>query len=529
MKGGVVIYAAGNDDKDYLNYPSAYPPVISVSAMAPNWEKAWYTNRGDWVDIMAPGGDEFFINGMVYSTVPASLYNGEMYGYMQGTSMACPHVSGIAALIVSKLGGPGFTNEELKNRLLGSLRPENIDAHNPNYAGRLGVGYIDAARTLAENKNQKPENISDLKADPEYTAMTLHWTAIKDEDDGTAIKYLLYFSDKQLTASNYKSITPYTINAQGYKPGEKVTYKISNLKENATYYAAVIAVDRWGLESDFAASEFKTLKNDPPVIENVPQNAIRVSGAEVQSFTVKISDPNGHKISYALKGENRGVSAIRTDDNLKFTLRAVAPVGKYDIELVVTDELGASTSVKIPFEVYVYESPFLSNSIQNMLIGKDEAAREIDLTQHFTYQSGSKVTISAKSSDDSVVTATVNASTLSVKGNKPGQASVSVSVSDGNETAQTKFQVSVVASIGDIVYQIYPMPATTVLNVLVNPEIKKAEFTIRSIFGEKVFSKSYTVNGTDPVKLNIQKLSAGTYTLVMESNKGTYKKTFVKQ
>lgn len=261
----------------------------------------------------------------------------------------------------------------------------------------------------------------------------------------------------------------------------------------------------------------------------MPQNVIRVSGAEVQSFTVKISDPNGHKISYALKGESRGVSAIRTDDNLKFTLRAVAPVGKYDIELVVTDELGASTSVKIPFEVYVYESPFLSNSIQNMLIGKDEAARAIDLTQHFTYQSGSKVTINASSSDNSVVTATVNASTLSVKGNKPGQAFVSVSVSDGNETAQTKFQVSVVANTGDIVYQIYPMPATTMLNVLVNPEIKKAEFTIRSIFGEKVFSKSYTINGMDPVKLNIQKLSAGTYTLVMESNKGTYKKTFVKQ
>lgn len=73
MKGGVVIYAAGNDDKDYLSYPSAYPPVISVSAMAPNWEKAWYTNRGDWVDIMAPGGDEYFTNGMVYSTVTGIL------------------------------------------------------------------------------------------------------------------------------------------------------------------------------------------------------------------------------------------------------------------------------------------------------------------------------------------------------------------------------------------------------------------------------------------------------------------------
>jgi len=529
MKGGVVIYAAGNDDKDYAAYPGAYPPVVAVSAMAPNWVKAWYTNRGDWVDIMAPGGDEFFSNGMVYSTVPAAIYSGKKYGYMQGTSMACPHVSGIAALIVSKLGGPGFTNEELKTRLLGSIRPESIDAHNPAYAGRLGIGYIDAALTLAENKNQKPETVSTLKAEAEYTDMLLKWTAVKDEDDGTAIKYLLYFSDKQLTASNYKNTTPYIINAQGYKVGEEVTYKISNLKENTTYYAAVIAVDRWGLESDFVSSEFKTRKNDPPVIEEVPQSAIRVSGSEVQKFTVKISDPNGHQISYTLGGETRGVSAVLKDGNLNFTLRAVAPTGTYHIKLTVTDELGASTSVEIPFEVYIYEAPYLSSSIQNMLIGKDQAAVEIDLTQHFVYQPSNKLSIEATSSNSSVASATLNGSTLSVKGNKPGEAYINVTISDGSETAQTRFQVRVVTDSGDMVYQVYPILATKELNVLVNPEVKKANFIIRSLFGEKVFEKSYNISSSSPVKLNIQNLSAGTYTLTVESSKGTYKKTFVKQ
>lgn len=529
MKGGVVIYAAGNDDKDYYCYPSAYPPVIAVSAMAPNWEKAWYTNRGDWVDIMAPGGDERFPGGMVYSTVPAALYKGQKYGYMQGTSMACPHVSGIAALVVSKFGGPGFTNEELKKRLLGALRPESIDTRNPNYVGRLGVGYIDAARTMDENKKQKPDKVSDLAAQSDFTSITLNWSAVKDADDGTAIQFHLYFSDKPLTASGYKELTPITINAQGYKPGDKVTHKMWGLKENTAYYAAVIAVDRWGLESDFSSGKFSTLKNDPPVIEGVPHETLLVNGLEVQRFSVTLSDPNGHKLSYELKGETRGVSASRADNRLNFTIRAVAPEGKYAVELVVSDELGASTSVKIPFEVYVYEAPYLSKGISDMNISKDEAAREIHLNQHFTYQAGGKIDIRAESSDAGIASATVNDSVLSIKGQKPGQATVSVSVSDGKETAQTSFRVNVTSGGDALVYQVYPIPATKELNVLLNPEITTAVFTVRSLLGEKVFSESHRVNGAEPVKLNVRKLSAGTYTLVVDSKKGTYKKTFVKQ
>lgn len=532
MKGGVVIFAAGNDDADYLSYPAAYDAVISVSAMAPDWKKAWYTNRGDWVDIMAPGGDQFYSNGEVYSTVPAAIYNGSQYGYMQGTSMACPHVSGIAALVVSKFGGPGFTNKDLKNRLLGSLRPENIDMHNPKYKGRLGIGYIDAALTFAENMNKKPEKVTEITADEEFTTLTINWNAVSDEDDGSPSKYLLYFSDKAITASNYKDLTPYSISATGYKKGDAISYTMDNLTENTTYYAAIIAVDRWGLESDFSSKEFKTKKNNPPVIEGMPQEIIRVNGSDIQKFTLKITDPDGHDVSYKVSGETRGVSYSelkKEGGDVTFSIRAIAPVGKHEIEVAASDQLGASASVKIPFEVYVYEAPVLSKGFTDRVIGIDQGSSEIELNEHFTYQPGDNIKIEAKVADSSIATATLNGSKLSIKGSKPGETSVSVIVSDGRNTAEAKFQIRIVTNSTDIVYQIYPIPATTVLNVLINPEVKRANLTIRSAMGEKVLDKSSAISSTSPVKLDIKKLSAGVYTLTVETGKGTYKKTFVKQ
>lgn len=158
MKGGIVIFCAGNDDSERLAYPAAIPEVIAVAAMNICFEKTWYSNYGEWVDITAPGGD-FFENdktwpwegqGSVLST--ANFYENmdshDGYCYLQGTSMACPHVSGIAALIVSKFGGPGFTPDDLRRQLFMGMK--DIDQYNPNYAGKLGRGYIDAEACLRD-------------------------------------------------------------------------------------------------------------------------------------------------------------------------------------------------------------------------------------------------------------------------------------------------------------------------------------------------------------------------------------------
>lgn len=528
MKGGVVIFAAGNDGEDYLSYPGAYEATIAVSAMAPDWKSAYYTNRGDWVDIMAPGGDEFYPSGMVYSTLPEAIYGtGRNYGYMQGTSMACPHVSGIAALVVSHFGGQGFTNEDLKARLLGSLRPENINVHNPEYAGRLGVGYIDAAHTFDINQNKKPNDVTDVTAQPGYTTIQLSWNAVTDEDDGTPIKYQVYYSDQVMTASNYKSKSSLTVNAMGTTPGEKIDCTVTGLKENSTYYVTVIAVDRWGLESGFKLFSFSTLKNDPPVIEGVPETPVRVSGVEKQQFSVGISDPNGHNLTFKLSGETRGVSATKNGNALDFTIRAVAPVSDtpYEVILTVTDELGASTTATIQFVVYKYQAPAIINSFQELL-STPNSKQDYDLNQYFT---GSDLSFTAESSNEEVVVASIQGSTLSVTAKKKGEATVTVTASTGRESLQSTMSVRIVENTDELVYQVYPLPATTQLNILLNPIITKADVSIRTLLGEEVFNNLYNVTKLEPININVQRLAAGTYTLVVKTSKGTYKKTFVKQ
>ena len=146
IEGGVVIFAAGNDGDlfgDVSEYPASYEAVVSVAAMGSDFLPAYYTCYNDEVDITAPGGDLYNSslgtdNGGVLSTIlsdPSVTYydderrqgltDSNVYGYMQGTSMACPHVSGVAALGLSYLSQLGYrmTADAYKKLLLESVHP----------------------------------------------------------------------------------------------------------------------------------------------------------------------------------------------------------------------------------------------------------------------------------------------------------------------------------------------------------------------------------------------------------------------
>lgn len=147
VDGGIVIFAAGNDSAAMSGYPGAYRDYISVTAISCDYTPAPYTNYGPGCNIAAPGGD-YYQN---YSGVAQvlSTVNNNGYGYSQGTSMACPHVSGVAALGISYALqiGKKLTRDEFNTILLTSVN--NINQYcTGTRIGNMGSGYIDAFQVL---------------------------------------------------------------------------------------------------------------------------------------------------------------------------------------------------------------------------------------------------------------------------------------------------------------------------------------------------------------------------------------------
>ncbi len=143
--GGLVIVAAtGNDDISQIVYPAAYPNTIAVGATDLHDERAFYSNYGATLDVMAPGGDmRVDGDGDGYPDGILSTLLGGTYGYYQGTSMATPHVSALAALIMSK----GVTdNGEVRNIIESSVD----DLGTPGWDIYTGFGRINVYRALKD-------------------------------------------------------------------------------------------------------------------------------------------------------------------------------------------------------------------------------------------------------------------------------------------------------------------------------------------------------------------------------------------
>ena len=130
-KGVVVVAAAGNSGTASPFYPAYYTNCIAVAATDANDARASWSNYGDWVDVAAPGVS-------IYSTLKN---NG--YGYKSGTSMASPHVAGLAALVfttVSDASGDGKLNDEVRSRVEATCDDIGVSG--------IGYGRINAARAV---------------------------------------------------------------------------------------------------------------------------------------------------------------------------------------------------------------------------------------------------------------------------------------------------------------------------------------------------------------------------------------------
>ncbi|WP_411250417.1 S8 family peptidase [Priestia filamentosa] len=106
-RGSVVVAATGNNGANLLTYPAVYQNVLSVASTDENDQKSSFSNYGTWVDVAAPGSN-------ILSTYPNSYYS-----YLSGTSMACPHVAGLAALLAAQ----GRSSVQIRNIIQNTSDP----------------------------------------------------------------------------------------------------------------------------------------------------------------------------------------------------------------------------------------------------------------------------------------------------------------------------------------------------------------------------------------------------------------------
>ena len=151
--GTVIVIAAGNDNDNANNYnPGNCNGVVNVASVGRNGGRAYYSNYGTSIDVAAPGGAQSFANDSegVLSThnSGSSSPSSDSYHYSQGTSMAAPHVAGVAALI--KQAKPNATPDQIESILKSTTRSFAASCNN------CGTGIVDAAAAVAAASGTTP-------------------------------------------------------------------------------------------------------------------------------------------------------------------------------------------------------------------------------------------------------------------------------------------------------------------------------------------------------------------------------------
>ena len=399
MKGGMVIFAASNEgyyEGDIKKYPAADENVVAVASIAADYRPAYYTNYGTWVDVSAPGGDPFFSDlgnpyagpygyGSTTAEVYSTVVNG--YDYMSGTSMACPHVSGVVALAVSYADERGveMTAAKMKEYLYETAR--DIDSYlkdddykylptnggtyymyMEDYRGKMGHGLVDADQLLSKIEGDTP--LPDDHVSPEapgefeqiaatMTSATIEWTVTGDYTGAPVNNYRVYWSTGKISISESGNVTsagtlygPSTVTVGEKSVGDKISAKINKLRPQTTYNVALLAVDDWN-KASIGGSMGTVVTNDPTAPKAVTD--LSVDNSTYTSLTISftgIADCIGESIAkYTIKRSTSSsmASAVTTTVTAEpgarksIELTGLANNTTYYIEVVATDQFGLSS------------------------------------------------------------------------------------------------------------------------------------------------------------------------------------------
>ena len=383
MKGGLVVFAACNDNTETPRYPFGDPELpkenlITVASVASTGMRSTFSNYGSWVDISAPGGELLGKENGVYSTI---TNNG--YGFMKGTSMACPHVSGVAALVVSKFASPSLTPVEVKRRILrSSAEVDKYQAGYP-YRNKLGAGILDAYAALSDDTGIAPDCPTDFKVTSVNDSCAVFTWKVPTDAKGNQVAYCSVYADdatEPLFTVKTSASTDFCVVEKHMNSGSYTIEAVDvfgNKSQRSTSVSMEVA-DGAQIYNPLNTSNIITHR--PCLVYEFHLPVCEVVLPCINVETVSIEDPNGI-VSHNYE-KNTG------DLRLTFNVQQTTPLGTHPLTITYSASGASGSTKQLQLSYSVYEAITASGPIpkdskkMNVYTSKEEGCIELDLRDY---------------------------------------------------------------------------------------------------------------------------------------------------
>lgn len=517
MDGGLVIFAAGNDNSP-LSYGRDYSKSLIVTAVGADFRRTYYSNYGEWTDIAAPGGD-YKKGNEILSTLPDNKY-----GLMQGTSMACPHVSGVAALLVSKLGGQGFTPASLRKRL-----EENVTDISAFTKGTyMGKGLVNAYLAIAGSGGVAPEKPTELTAEAISNNIEISVKVPRDPDDEIPTCIMVYYSKEPITTID--GLEYAMIYTDGCSEGDILTGTIGGLEFKTKYYLVAVARD--------LAANVSAMSNQVSVVTgaNMPPQIIAKNGTSLSikphqkgSLDFEIYNPANHNFIVSLEGDVKEGIVLDTlaMTNPKVIVNGPGTAsGSYKTRLEVVDEYGDGEALDLEITVLPNNPPKIVKTFDNVLFNSRTAESvSFAASDYFYDEDGEELNYDITVDSGSANFVYKNSKFL-LSPMEYGYATITVKASDVRQKeVKQSFRVLVRNSSSEA--DVYPNPVKDMLNIRTS-ETAGATVKIVSPLGGILFEDTCEISPFSPLTVDMGNAAPGIYTVSIDINGKSLKYNIVK-
>lgn len=521
MQGGIVIFSAGNDNIEY-GAPANYEKILSVGATDRNGRRSSFSNFGDWVDICAPGSD-------IYSTLPDN-----QYGRMSGTSMACPHVSGVAALVISQCGGQGFTADMLWTKLVMSARTDIIKTE----AGKPIGPLVDAYAAIQFGDSGDPGQVTDYTVSAQSNSIHFSFAVPEDSEGKANYAAMLFASKNRNSIQNLDpgypgaDVITASVLTSTLEVGATATGTISGLEFEQNYYVTLVPYSYSRVYANKApVKSVRTDVNHAPTIALSESGSVTRKNYEVFSIPLDVVDPDGHELTVTYKSGSKADVLRVSPFTGQYEIYVTGPDendGTFTGTVTASDPYGLSASLNVSFTLLPNHKPEVVSVPENVLQEAPGGSFTYQPDKLFRDEDGEPLSFAISVTDPNVIHAVSNGTDIIVTALRYGVGTVRIVATDAKkESAELEFSFLIRPSSQEV--SLYPTPVIDKVYVSTGVQEEECEISVVGAAGGLVYQGTHTVSAFKPAEINLVSCAPGRYSVVFTYGGKKYKQTIVKK